>query len=531
MSISSRNANIIALLLCVFFVSIAVPWIDKPGIQTDEALFAGGIYPPFNPQFTIRIFHHNYPLMEMSYVGALKARIWAVIFKLWRPSPASVRVPSAILGALSIWWLYRLLARTLGIRAAMVGSALLSTDPLYVLYSRWDHGPVVIQHLCLVGAMLALIRFHQERRLVWLAVGFLALGLGLWEKAIFAWLLSGLVVAALLLFPRQIRKALSLRNVGVAIAAFVVGALPLIVYNARQGLQTVRANTVWSSENVAGKIEVLKETLEGDAIFGSMMYGSPQGPQRQPSTLGERATVTIARAMSMPHRSWMGFIAAASLLLLPLVWRSPARTAALFVLIAMAVAWLQMAFTQGAGTAAHHTILLWPLPAIGIAAVLAEASGKVKFGRAALVALVAAACAANLAVLNTYYADLLLNGGTPSWTDAMYPALDTIHKMPKDGVCVIDWGFYDTVRLFERGRTELCAAAEPVDDEGRRIDLWQISHPRYVFLTHTEGNESFPGMTARYVQFAENSGFRRVNRQVFADTNGRNTVEVFQFAK
>ena len=197
----------------------------------------------------------------------------------------------------------------------------------------------------------------------------------------------------------------------------------------------------------------------------------------------------------------------------------------------MAVAWLQMAFTQGAGTAAHHTILLWPLPAIGIAAVLAEASGKVRFGRAALVALVAAACAANLAVLNTYYADLLLNGGTPSWTDAMYPALDTIHKMPKDGVCVIDWGFYDTVRLFERGRTELCAAAEPVDDEGRRIDLWQISHPRYVFLTHTEGNESFPGMTARYVQFAENSGFRRVNRQVFADTNGRNTVEVFQFAK
>ena len=201
MSISSRNANIIALLLCVFFVSIAVPWIDKPGIQTDEALFAGGIYPPFNPQFTIRIFHHNYPLMEMSYVGALKARIWAVIFKLWRPSPASVRVPSAILGALSIWWLYRLLARTLGIRAAMVGSALLSTDPLYVLYSRWDHGPVVIQHLCLVGAMLALIRFHQERRLVWLAVGFLALGLGLWEKAIFAWLLSGLVVAALLRVP------------------------------------------------------------------------------------------------------------------------------------------------------------------------------------------------------------------------------------------------------------------------------------------------------------------------------------------
>ncbi len=531
MSAASRKANITAVLLCVLFVLIAVPWIDKPGIQTDEALFAGGIYPPFNQQFTIRIFHHNYALMEMSYVGALKARVWALIFKVWPPSPASVRIPSALLGALSIWWFYRLLTRTLGTRAALAGIALLATDPIYVLYSRWDHGPVVIQHLCLIGAMLSLVRFHQEGRSVWLAAGFLALGLGLWEKAIFAWMLSGLVAAALVLFPRQIRKAFSRRNVSIAVAAFVVGALPLIVYNARQGLRTIRANTVWSAENLEAKMVVLKGTLEGDAIFGSMMYDSPQGAQRQPSTMGEKATVGVAREMNLPRRSWMGYLAAASLLLLPVVWRSPARTAAFFVLVVMAVGWVQMAFTKDAGGAAHHTILLWPMPAMGIAAVFAEASRKVRFGRAALVALIAAACAANLAVLNTYYAKLLLNGGTPSWTDAMYPALDAIHKMPKEGVCVIDWGFYDTVRLFERGRTELCSAAEPGDEEGRRIELQQISHPKYVFLTHTEGNESFPGITARYLQFAEDAGFRRVNRQVFADSNGRDTVEIFQFAK
>jgi hypothetical protein len=168
---------------------------------------------------------------------------------------------------------------------------------------------------------------------------------------------------------------------------------------------------------------------------------------------------------------------------------------------------------------------------MGMAAVLAEASGKFRFGRIGLVVVVAAACAANLAVLNTYYAKLLLNGGTPSWTDAMYPALDAILTMPKDGVCTIDWGFLDTVRMFERGRTELYAAADPVDEDGRRIALWQISHPRFVFLTHTEGSETFPGVTARYTQFAESQGFRRINRSVFADSNGRNTVEIFQFAK
>jgi hypothetical protein len=46
--------------------------------------------------------------------------------------------------------------------AALACAALLATDPIYILYSRWDQGPVVIQHLCLVGAMLALVRFDQN---------------------------------------------------------------------------------------------------------------------------------------------------------------------------------------------------------------------------------------------------------------------------------------------------------------------------------------------------------------------------------
>src|SRR5207245_2680089 len=116
---------------------------------------------------------------------------------------------------------------------------------------------------------------------------------------------------------------------------------------------------------------------------------------------------------------------------------------------------------------------------------------------------------------------LLRNGGTSSWTEAMYPALDAIHAMPKDGVCTIDWGFIDTLRLFERGRTPLCLAGDPVDEDGQRSVLYQISHPGFIFLTHTERNESFPGTTARFVGFAEEHGYRRVNTRVFSDSNGR----------
>ena len=158
----------------------------------------------------------------------------------------------------------------------------------------------------------------------------------------------------------------------------------------------------------------------------------------------------------------------ATILLLPLVWRTPTRSAALFVVICIALAWLQMALVKGAGTAAHHTILLWPLPTMGTAAVLSAASRKVRFGLGLFVAVVIAACGANLLVLGTYYTNLLRNGGSSSWTDAMYPAFDAIRKMDKEAVCIVDWGFLDTLRMLEQGRTQLCLTADPVDDEGRR---------------------------------------------------------------
>ena len=87
------------------------------------------------------------------------------------------------------------------------------------------------------------------------------------------------------------------------------------------------------------------------------------------------------------------------------------------------------------------------------------------------------------------------------------------------------------------GSENLCAAAQRLQlirvvelVAGKQSALFQVSQPGYVFLTHTAGNESFPGITARFVQFAERNGFRRIHQQVFADTNGRNTVETFQFA-
>ena len=80
--------GVLALVFCLLFVGIGSLWISEVGIQNDEALFSAGIYPPFGP--SAKIFGHNYPMMVMTYVGALKAFVYRPIFWIWPPSAASV---------------------------------------------------------------------------------------------------------------------------------------------------------------------------------------------------------------------------------------------------------------------------------------------------------------------------------------------------------------------------------------------------------------------------------------------------------
>ena len=61
--ISKISARAGGVSFCILFVLLGAPWIDKPGIQTDEALFAGGIYPPFNEPYVTHIRGSEIPIM------------------------------------------------------------------------------------------------------------------------------------------------------------------------------------------------------------------------------------------------------------------------------------------------------------------------------------------------------------------------------------------------------------------------------------------------------------------------------------
>ena len=65
------------------------------------------------------------------------------IFRVWRPSAASTRIPVVILGAVTIWLFYLLITPNHGPAGRGRGVALLATDSTFLMTTRYDWGPVV----------------------------------------------------------------------------------------------------------------------------------------------------------------------------------------------------------------------------------------------------------------------------------------------------------------------------------------------------------------------------------------------------
>ncbi|MCP5117985.1 MAG: hypothetical protein GY953_44790, partial [bacterium] len=142
----------VVLIVCLlYFLTAGLIVLPYPGIAYDEALFTSVIYAPGTMEAKVRVFGAQIPTMMMSYLGTLKAWIYAPLLLIWKPSVWSLRVPALVAGAGAIWLFAAFLRRIAGRRAAVIGGALLATDAVYLLTSTFDWGPNALQHLLVAG--------------------------------------------------------------------------------------------------------------------------------------------------------------------------------------------------------------------------------------------------------------------------------------------------------------------------------------------------------------------------------------------
>ncbi len=489
------------------------------GVEVDEALIANGIYARGLPLYSWKTGATTIPVMILSYLGALKTWIYLAIFSIWEPDAISLRLPMMLTGVATLCLFFALLHRIAGRTAAYVGTALLATDPSFVLNEAIDFGPVALHHFLKMAALTAIVLWHQSRRGTWLAIGFFCLGLALWDKALFAWTLAGLGVAALAVYPHEIVASLKPRFIAIALVAFSLGAAPLIAYNIEHPLNTLRANTRISSENSIVKLWILHRTLTGTTMFGFFTADTP-GPKKIDPQRGEQR-LALAVASIAPFKANLDeYAAGLAILAIPLLWRTPVRRPMVFALIALVVTWLLMFATTGAGTSAHHVLLLWPFHLV----IIALAASQLR-PRLAIAAVAVVLCASNLAVMNQYYTALILNGTSVRWTDAFPELIRTLEKADAAHVYTADWGITETVNLLTEGRVPVAG----LDESSISPTLFLQSNS--LFVAHGTPYLQTPKTMAALTDAARSYAFQKEPVTTIYDRNGRGIFEVFRFRR
>ncbi len=524
---------------CSFFVLAGLAFVPRLGLQNDEALFAWPLFEPRGGLYTVSIGRHRLVLMLLTYLGTLKTAIYKFLFQWFGTSIWTIRVPMLLAGAASVWLFYLFLRRAAGERAALIGSALLAVDPIYLLTSGFDWGPVALQHLLLIAGLLLAMRFWQTREAWSLAGAFFLFGLATWDKALAIWTLSALGISGLLLFPRQILSVIRSRYFALVFPAFALGALPLIVYNLDSGLSTYHSTVSWDkASEVEKKAHILRITAEGSVLFDWMVSEDWQTPHpHQPHGAIAQVSAAFASLTGHPRRTLTIYGFCAALLLAAFSARGAALRGVLFALLVMAITWVQMAITVNAGGSAHHSILLWPFPQMAMGISFAAAwRGLGRVGPPLAGGLVAVLLASNLAVVNQYYVRAARDGGAINWTDAIFPLATYLKGIPASEVFCADWGILDGLRLLDRGRLPLRVGTDPLSNpklrpEDRQIVQSWLSGANPVFVTHTARFEFFQGTSARLLAVAEELGYRRDILATVPDSFGRPTFEVYRFRK
>ena len=439
-------------------------------------------------------------------------------------------------GAVGIWLFYRFLRATVGPRAAVIGCAILAADSQYLLTTVFDWGPVAFQHLLICAGLLLLVEFHRSSNSLWLAAGFFLFGLAVWDKMLAFWMLSGLAIGALATVPRQILAAWSGRRLAIAALAFLAGAFPVALSGMHDHFAALRENAGRSVDEVPGKIVMLQRTIDGEGLFGYMFAEDAQTPAPHgAANLAERLSQRTSERFGHPRRSLQLYACLLALVLAPLA-RGRDLRAILFALIAMAVAWIQMATTPTAGGSVHHTILLWPLPAMTMAVSFAAASRRLgRAGIPAVAVILAVLLASDVLVTNEYFWKSVRNGGSHTWTDAVFPLSADLMAMRPAAVYCADWNIFENLRLLDRGALPLFSGMDPIpapdmNPGDRQWLLGMIAAPDAVWVTHVRDFEYFPAVRPKLDRFAAAAGFERRLIEVVRDTHGRPTFELYRYS-
>jgi 4-amino-4-deoxy-L-arabinose transferase-like glycosyltransferase len=284
--------------------------IDLPGLHTDEAmevlpamqLLRGQTVECYR-DVCVELFGLRFPVMIYEYIAAVNAYLALPFFAAFGVNVTALRLMPIVQSAAAMVFVYLFAREFSNRRVATVALLLLAVNPSFVFWSRQGVFVTSVTIPLSMAGMWALWRWRQHGRASYLYLGAFLFGLGTSAKLLSWWVIAGVGLSVILLNLDRLlecwrnRKACPLaslqirlrwRDLVIAGLLFVLGLLPLIVFNVKTGstIYYVRNNLFAPSyynvdnaavgENLRERIKELGSVINGETFFylGGKPYAS-----------------------------------------------------------------------------------------------------------------------------------------------------------------------------------------------------------------------------------------------------------------
>ena len=275
--------------VCAFAV-LATRVISEPGLEADELAHIlpalDFVHPGIETNAISRtgpsldIGSHMMQAMTLPYAGSLKNLLFVPVTALFDTNAESVRFFTIGLACLALLATYAFACRLFVNKwIAAISVSFVAIDPGFVFYGRVDIGPTPSMFLLKAIGGWQLLRWWDTRSRLSLVVGFLALGLGTWDKVNFMWIVIASAVAAVVVAGPELRVRLTGRVLTLGLVAIAVGALPLLAYNAQSGFASLDSYQAIGKTLTVFPADVASEPTGG---IGAQLCPASGGTRRAP---------------------------------------------------------------------------------------------------------------------------------------------------------------------------------------------------------------------------------------------------------
>jgi hypothetical protein len=504
------QATLVVLGLVVF-LALCLYQIELPGLHYDEAREAGVPAMQLLMGQPVETFRGSgirstgkvFPLMVTDYIGALNVYLLLPFFALLGNTVSALRLMPIAFAALTLLLTYLLARQGFNRRVAAMTFLLLAVNPSFIFWSRQGVFVTSITATIAMAGLLCWLCWYRRGRAPYLYWGAYLFGLGLYAKLLFLWVIVALGATFFVLKVSSLRKGLGLwplprrlgyRQVATALLCFLLGVLPLIIYNVQTKgtFLTLTGNLTFSyygtfnlafAENLATRLEQFKVVLNS----GHLWY------------LGGIFTNDL----------YPFLFVGAGLACIPVVlwkarheWR---RVAFPFLMLTFIV--LASCFTVSALWLTHYAILVPFLPlavavAVDLLARYIIPSGIGQKGHPigrfipdlVMLLVIVVLAVSDLRVDLSYHQALARSGGYAAHSDASYELARYLQGQGVASPLAMDWGIDAPVQFLTRG------AVNPIEifgyewesDEAFEERLVRfLPDPDNLYIFHSPGETIF----------------------------------------